>query len=187
MKPHARHVAELSKTLFAALREEHGLDARGELVLYLAALLHEIGGFVGHTSLHKHSMYLIENSDLFGLSPADVLLVALVARYHRRASPKPTHPGFSTLERDRRVTVSKLAAILRIAIALDASRTQRVSNITCQRERSRLVIGVPLVDDLSVEQLALRQGRSLFEEIYGVTVQLRPEARREAKQPSSQL
>jgi exopolyphosphatase/guanosine-5'-triphosphate,3'-diphosphate pyrophosphatase len=132
-------------------------------------------------------MYLIENSDLFGLSPADMLLVALVARYHRRASPKPTHPGFSTLERDRRVTVSKLAAILRIAIALDASRTQRVSNITCQRERSKLVIGVPLVDDLSVEQLALRQGRSLFEEIYGVTVQLRTEARREAKQPSSQL
>lgn len=186
-EPHARHVAELSSALFAALKEDHGLDARGELVLYLAALLHEIGGFVSHTSLHKHSMYLIENSDLFGLGPADVLLVALVARYHRRASPKPTHPGFSTLERDRRVTVSKLAAILRIAIALDASRTQRVQNIVCQRDRSRLIIGVPQCDDLSVEQLALRQGRSLFEEIYGMTVQLRPEFRREARPPGTQL
>jgi exopolyphosphatase / guanosine-5'-triphosphate,3'-diphosphate pyrophosphatase len=184
---HARHVAELSKALFGALKEEHGIDARGELVLYLAALLHEIGGFISHTSLHKHSMYLIEHSDLFGLSPADVLLVALVARYHRRASPKPTHREFSTLDRDRRVTVSKLAAILRIAIALDASRTQRVRNITCQRERSRLVIGVPQSEDLSVEQLALRQGRSLFEEIYGFTVLLRAEARQEPRPASTQL
>jgi exopolyphosphatase/guanosine-5'-triphosphate,3'-diphosphate pyrophosphatase len=132
-------------------------------------------------------MYLIEHSDLFGLSPADVLLVALVARYHRRASPKPTHREFSTLDRDRRVTVSKLAAILRIAIALDASRTQRVRNITCQRERSRLVIGIPQSEDLSVEQLALRQGRSLFEEIYGFTVHLRPVARQEPRPASTQL
>lgn len=184
---HARHVAELSSALFAALREEHSIDARGELVLYLAALLHEIGAFISHTSLHKHSMYLIENSDLFGLSPADVLLVALVARYHRRASPKPTHREFSTLDRDRRVTVSKLAAILRIAIALDASRTQRVRNITCQRERSRLVIGVPQTEDLSVEQLALRQGRSLFEEIYGFTVHVRTVARQDPRPASTQL
>jgi len=186
-EPHARHVAELCGVLFAALRDDHGLDARGELVLYLAALLHEIGGFVSHTSLHKHSMYLIQHSDLFGLSPADVMLIALVARYHRRASPKPTHPGFSTLDRDRRVMVSKLAAVLRIAIALDASRTQRVQNIVCHRDRSRLIIGVPQVEDLSVEQLALRPGRALFEEIYGMTVQLRPEVRREPRPPGTQL
>lgn len=184
---HAQHVAEISSTLFAALKEEHGLDARAELVLYLAALLHEIGGFITHTSLHKHSMYLIQHSDLFGLSPDDVLLVALVARYHRRASPKPTHQGFNTLERDRRVTVSKLAAILRIAIALDASRTQRVRDVTCHREQQRLVISIPQFEDLSVEQLALRHGRLLFEEIYGLAVQLRPQSPRELKQPSSQL
>lgn len=186
-EPHAVHVAELSRALFAALRDEHKLDARYELILYLAALLHEIGGFVSHTSLHKHSMYLIQHSDLFGLGPADVLLVALVARYHRRASPKPTHPDFSTLDRERRVTVSKLAAILRIAIALDASRTQRVRDIACHRDRNRLVITVPQADELSVEQLALRQGRSLFEEIYGMTVQLRTDIRLDVRQPSSQL
>jgi exopolyphosphatase/guanosine-5'-triphosphate,3'-diphosphate pyrophosphatase len=186
-EPHSVHVAELGRTLFSALREEHGLDARYELILYLAALLHEIGAFVSQTSMHKHSMYLIQHSELFGMSPGDVLLVALVARYHRRASPKPTHPGFNTLDRDRRVAVSKLAAILRIAIALDASHNQRVRDITCVRDRSRLVVTVPQVDDLSVEQLALRQGRSLFEEIYGIQVLLRTQARPELKGPSSQL
>ena len=184
---HAVHVANLSRDLFSALREEHGLDARAELILYLAALLHEIGNFVSHTSMHKHSMYLIQNSELFGLSPSDVLLVALVARYHRRASPKPTHQGFSTLERDQRVAVSKLAAILRIAIALDASRNQRVSRIECTRGQKRLVITVPHRDDVSVEQLALRNGRSLFEEIYGMEVMLRTRIGEGLKGPSSQL
>jgi exopolyphosphatase/guanosine-5'-triphosphate,3'-diphosphate pyrophosphatase len=184
---HAQHVADLSRALFSTLREEHGLDARSELILYLAALLHEIGAFISHTSLHKHSMYLIQNSDLFGMSPPDVLLVALVARYHRRASPKPTHLGFNTLDRDRRVTVSKLAAILRIAIALDASRSQRVRDISCVRDRSRLIITAPHVEDLSVEQLALRQGRALFEEVYGIQVLLRTQGRAEQKGPSSQL
>ena len=185
-EPHAV-VADLSRALFSALKEEHGLDARSELILYLAALLHEIGAFISHTSLHKHSMYLIQNSDLFGMSPADVLLVSLIARYHRRASPKPTHLGFNTLDRDRRVTMSKLAAILRIAIALDASRSQRVRDISCIRDRSRLIISVPHVEDLSVEQLALRQGRALFEEIYGIQVLLRTQGRLEIKGPSSQL
>ena len=61
------------------------------------------------------------------------------------------------------------------------------ADIACQRDRSRLIIGVPQVEDLSVEQLALRQGRSLFEEIYGITVQLRPEVRREPRPSSSQF
>jgi exopolyphosphatase/guanosine-5'-triphosphate,3'-diphosphate pyrophosphatase len=186
-EPHAVHVAGLSSQLFDALADVHELDARNGLLLYLAALLHEIGAFVSNTSLHKHSMYLIQNSDLFGLSARDVLLIALVARYHRRASPKPTHAGFSSLDRDRRVAVAKLAAILRVAIALDASRSQRVRSIQCTREKSRLVVTVPEVDDLAVEQLALRQGRSLFEEIYGMRVLLRTQARQQLRGQSAQL
>ncbi len=128
---HGVHVAALSRQLFQVLKDEHKLDGRYELILSLAAMLHEIGAYVSNTSLHKHSMYLITNSDLFGLGTQDMLLVGLVARYHRRASPKSTHPGFNMLDRDRRVAVLKLAAILRIAIALDASRSQRVHEIQC--------------------------------------------------------
>lgn len=173
---HARHVADLAQQLFRSLQAEHGLDARHELILYVAALLHEIGTFVSTSSLHKHSMYLILHSDLFGLSQSDVQLVALVARYHRRASPKPTHQGFNTLSRDNRVAVSKMAAILRLAKALDATRSQRVREVVCRRKGRRLVISVPGVDDLSVEQLALNQNRGLFEQIYGLHVTLRPAA-----------
>ncbi len=174
---HAVQVAELSQKLFRELKHEHGFDSRHELLLYLAALLHEIGTFVNTGSLHKHSQYLIMNSELFGLSGAEVLLVGLVTRYHRRSSPKPTHPYYSTLDRDGRVAVAKMAAILRIALALDADRSSRVRELECHRKANTLVISIPHVDDLSVEQLALKQNRSLFEEVYGMQVQFRTSSR----------
>jgi exopolyphosphatase / guanosine-5'-triphosphate,3'-diphosphate pyrophosphatase len=170
---HGLHVGKLCLSLFRALQAEHQLDSRYELLLYLAGLLHEIGLYVSNRSYHKHSFYLIINSELFGLAKQDMLVMALVARYHRRASPKPIHEGFSTLERERRIAVAKLAAMLRVADALDRSYNQRVDEIRVSRERSKLVIAVPDVDDLSLEQLALKQTGSLFEEIFGIPVMLR--------------
>ncbi len=118
-------------------------------------------------------MYLIRNSELFGLGRKEVLLAAIVARYYRRASPQPSHEGYATLGRDERVAVSKLAAILRVAVALNDSRSQRINNIRCEIKGNRLVISVPNVQDVSLEQLALRQNASMFEEVFGLQVQLR--------------
>src|SRR5690606_7263855 len=73
---HARHVADLCSKLFLQLQNEHRLDSRYDLVLTIAALLHEIGLYVGTSGYHKHSMYLVLNSDLFGLSRRDRMLVA---------------------------------------------------------------------------------------------------------------
>lgn len=172
-EPHATHVAQLASALFHQLRAEHQLPARMEIVLFVAALLHEIGLFVSNRSYHKHSLYLIRNSELFGLSKKDLLLAALVARYHRRASPQPTHEGYLSLDRDERVAVAKMAAILRVADALDESRSQRIHEVICQRENNRLIINVPKVEDLSLEQIALKQNGQLFEETYGLPVLLR--------------
>ena len=170
---HARHTAMLSRKLFAELQDEHQLEPRMELILYLAALLHEIGLYINTRSNHKHAMYLIRNSELFGLSRRDVLLVALVVRYHRRSSPQPQHDGYSTLDRASRVAVSKLAAMLRVAVALDDSRSQRISDIQCRIAKQRLIVNATGIEDVSLEQLALRQNGGLFEEIFGLPVQIR--------------
>jgi len=172
-EPHAIHVAQLATRLFHQLKEEHQLPTRMEVVLHVAALLHEIGLFISNRSYHKHSLYLIRNSDLFGLAKKDLLLAALVARYHRRASPQPDHEGYAMLDRDERVAVSKMAALLRAADALDESRSQRIHEVQCAREGDRLVISIPLVEDLSLETLALAQSGSLFEETFGMPVLLR--------------
>ena len=172
---HARHVAELAKAVFAALRPEHGLDQRHEMLLTVASLLHDVGLFVSNRSHHKHSLYLIANSPVFGLSSTDLRMVALIARYHRRSAPKPTHVEYVSLKNDDRLAVSQLAAILRVADALDRSDSQRIRQIACVREDDRFVITAPGVDDVTLEQMALQRKGSLFEDVYGVPVALRCE------------
>jgi len=170
---HAKQVARLADRLFEQLAERHRLDSRHGRLLTLAALLHEIGLFVGTTGYHKHSMYLIANSDLFGVSRRDLSLIGLVARYHRRASPKATHTPFTQMDRPERVAVAKLAAILRLAKALDESRSGRVKDVTARVDGDRLILTAPGVDDLSLERLAVKQSGPLFREIYGLRVLLR--------------
>jgi exopolyphosphatase/guanosine-5'-triphosphate,3'-diphosphate pyrophosphatase len=77
------------------------------------------------------------------------------------------------LDRDERVAVAKMAAILRLADALDESRSQRIHELKAEKEGDRLVVSIPLVEDLSLEMLALKQTGSLFEETFGFPVLLR--------------
>jgi len=170
---HARHVAHLSNLLFAAMQPQHRLDNRYGIMLQLASLLHETGLFVGIAGYHKHSMYLIQNSELFGLSQRDLRIVAQVARYHRRASPRPGHSGYASLSREDRVIVSKLASILRVADGLDRSYSQRIRKLNCDIRQDQLILSVDGLEDLSLEQIALKQSCSLFEETYGISVLLR--------------
>ena len=69
--------------------------------------------------------------------------------------------------REHRIAISQMAAILRVAIALGRSRSRRVRELQCSNERNQIVITVPDVEELALEQLALKQSGSLFEEIFG--------------------
>ena len=172
--PRAEHIASLATTLFEQLGEEHGLSARWKTILNAAALLHETGLYVSTRSYHKHSMYIINNSKIFGLSPFDIRLVSLVARYHRQAHPKPSHEGYSSLDRDNRIAVSKVAAILRLAVCLDHSRSQRIRSLQCEIVDKRLILQLQGVGDVSLEQLELKQKGQLFDDVFGLRVMLRP-------------
>jgi exopolyphosphatase/guanosine-5'-triphosphate,3'-diphosphate pyrophosphatase len=172
---HAGYVADLAGRLFTVLQPEHRLDPRYGILLHAAALLHETGQFVSRSSHHKHSMYIILNSDLFGLGSEEILLTALVARYHRRAHPNPIHEHYADLDREDRIRVSKLAAILRVADAMDSGRRQRLRNATILLENDRLVIRSRRSEDLTLEKLQLREKAQLFEQVYGMQVALESE------------
>lgn len=174
---HSVHVSELAATMFRALNDEHHLGPWHETLLKVGAILHDIGTFVSPRNHHKHSMYLVRNSNIFGLNRRDQLIVSLLARYHRRSSPKPTHSEYRIMDRDHRVEILKMAAILRVADALDRSASQRVRNITCSRENDRFVITVPNIEDLTLEQLALQNKGPMFQDVYGMPVVLRTQRR----------
>lgn len=170
---HAMQVADLSLQLFRELRKDHGLDAHHEGLLCAAAILHDIGAFISNNSHHKHSMYLILNSEIFGLTSQDNTLTALVARYHRRALPGRSHPEYQALSRDSRLVVGKLAAILRIADALDRSHLRQLNKVSFSREGDQFIITAHNVEDVTLERLALREKGDLFESIFGLQPVLR--------------
>ena len=94
---HAQQVARVSLALFDQTRGLHGLTDRERQWLEYAALLHDIGVHISYEKHHRHSYYLIKHGDLRGFDPQEIELMALVARYHRRATPKKGHPGYTEL------------------------------------------------------------------------------------------
>ena len=169
---HARLVADLSVRLFDELAAEHGLGSRQRLLLEAAGLLHEVGGFVSSRSHHKHSCYLIANSEIFGLNRTEIAIVAQVARYHRRSGPKPSHAEYVALPRETRVTVNKLAALLRVADALARGHIHSAAELRFERQGDDLVIFIPGIADLLLEERAIAGKGDLFEDIYGMKVRL---------------
>jgi exopolyphosphatase/guanosine-5'-triphosphate,3'-diphosphate pyrophosphatase len=169
---HAGHVSDLAVRLFDALENEHGLASRHRLLLRVAGLLHETGGYVSSRSHHKHSYYLIANSEIFGLRKEEIAVVANVARYHRRSGPKPSHMEYMALPREHRMVVNKLAAILRVADALDRGHAQQVRNFQVELRDEEVVLVIHDVADLTLERRALLSKADLFEEIFGLRVRL---------------
>ncbi len=174
---HAERVREISVRLFDELRAEQHMTETHRLYLEVAALLHDIGLFVGSRSHHKHSYYLISSSELFGLRKPELELIANIARYHRRALPQRSHVPFMALERDERTAVSKLAAILRIANALDKDRLQQFTDLKVSREDDQIVLISENVPDLAMARLALAGRSDFFREIFGKKIILREAAK----------
>lgn len=167
---HGEHVGNLCAKFFEELADLHQLSLHDGLLLQVAAILHEVGTYVSPRAHHKHSEYLILNSEVFGLDRMDVTIVALVARYHRHSGPVLDHPSYAALPTDDRIRVSKLAALLRVADALERTHAQRVSQLEIRREGGKLRLRLPGLADAAVERLAMASKADLFEQVFGLSV-----------------
>src|SRR5262249_37005894 len=124
--PHARHVAFLAMTLWDHLRRVHRLPSETRDLLHYPALLHDVGSGLGFDSHAEHSAYLIRNGNLRGLSAQEIQVIACVARYHGKGRPTKADPDFRELPKPWRHAVQWMAAVLRIAEALDRSHYQLI-------------------------------------------------------------
>lgn len=167
---HGEHVGHICAKFFDDLADLHQLTPHDALLLQVAAILHEVGTYVSPRAHHKHSEYLILNSEVFGLDRLDVTIVALVARYHRHSGPLLDHPSYAALHTDDRIRVCKLASLLRVADALERTHAQRVSQIEIRREAGKLRLRLPGLADAAVERLAMTSKADLFEQIFGLAV-----------------
>jgi exopolyphosphatase/guanosine-5'-triphosphate,3'-diphosphate pyrophosphatase len=161
---HSRQVAAIALTLFDATKRIHGLGEREREWLEFAAFLHDIGNHISYEKHHRHSYYLIKHGDLRGFEPAEIDIVALVTRYHRRATPKRDHLGVEDLSKEHRRTVEILSAFLRLAETLDRSRHGVIRSIQVRERLGELRINVQAAGDAELEVWAAhRQAKALEE------------------------
>jgi len=138
---HAQHATDLALELFDETAAIHGMGESERDILEAAGLLHNVGLFVAHAAHHKHSYYLIRNSEhLAGFTENEVELIAQVARYHRKSSPKQKHLEFAALARSDQRRVRMLGGMLRVAIALDRTYRSSVERITAVADDHTLTI-----------------------------------------------
>lgn len=169
---HARQVAKLALRMFDDTQALHGLGEREKEWLEYAALLHDIGNHISYERHHRHSYYLIKNGDLRGFEPEEIEVIALVARYHRRAEPKRGHEGYRDLDQRLRRTVRVLSSFLRLAESLDRSRHTVVREISLRPGPEHLALQLQAAGDGELEVWAANRQLNTLEEAIGCKVRV---------------
>lgn len=165
LKSHSEQTARLSLLLFDTLKKVHRLGESDRELLEFAALLHDIGYQISFHRHHKHSFYLILNSDLFGFSQKEQELIAWVSRFHRRAFGKNDR-DFKRIPASDQSRIYKLAAILRLADALDHSHFSLVKNLSAKAGVKQVQLILDAGKDAQWEIHEARQRKDLFEKCF---------------------
>jgi exopolyphosphatase/guanosine-5'-triphosphate,3'-diphosphate pyrophosphatase len=169
---HARQTVRLAKSIFDQTGALHGLGREERELLEAAALMHDIGYAISHTSHNKHGQYLVMNSELVGFSSRELSIVGNVVRYHGGRGPKKKHPEYMRLRpRDRRL-VRKLTAVLTLADALDRSSRAAVEDVRIKVRDGRVRMRVVPTRDCHLEMWDARRKAPVFEKAFGVALRI---------------
>jgi len=164
---HATVVASLSVQIFDQTRSLHELDAEARTLLEVAALLHDIGQFISQSNHHKHTLYVLESNPVMGLTSTQMEIISNVARYHRKSLPKLQHKNYEQLTQKQKNLVLTLAAILRIANALDRDRSGSVKGVELSFKKPKFTMRLKGEGDMLLAKWALTTRSDLFEQVFG--------------------
>jgi exopolyphosphatase / guanosine-5'-triphosphate,3'-diphosphate pyrophosphatase len=173
--PHGTRVAEFALSLFdqtQGILHNYGNDERD--LLWAAAILHNCGHYVSHSSHHKHSYYLIRHGELLGYTETEIETIANIARYHRKETPKKKHENYRNLtSKPHRRVVDQLSPLLRLAVALDRRQIGAIKQVTgdlCPDSHEfRLHLKAAQAgDECTLEIWSLETKKFAFEEQYGL-------------------
>lgn len=162
----ARHVARFSTDLFDSFRPLHKLPAETGKLVEAAAYLHNVGHFISDTAHHKHSAYVVLNSDMPGYTDQERMLISLLCRYHRKSMPAPRHDPYRSLSADTKRLINLLTPLLRMAVGLDSTKQQKVSAIECQLSSGAPTLTVRAAPDADLELWSAERAAEMFRTVY---------------------
>ncbi len=154
----------------------HSDTGEGRDLLWAASMLHGCGQHINNTAYHKHSWYLIRHGELLGYSESEHLMVAAIARYHRKSLPKKSHEAWQLLAcKEHKKIVLKMSLLLRMAAALDRRPDPLIRSIEVKKTNTNSDLIINLVSDdpgidLSLEKWSLDNCGQLFHEITGINL-----------------
>jgi len=154
----------------------HHWGSKERELLWVAAILHNCGCYVSHSAHHKHSYYLIRHAELLGFTENEIEIIANLARYHRKSKPKKKHDNYRSLpDKNAKLLVNQLSAILRIAVALDRRQIGAINDVSCHYNQENQQFYLKLFpqdvnDDCALELWNLEDKKTVFESEYDVQV-----------------
>ena len=170
---HRELVTKFALHLFNQLKPLHTLGKRERVLLEIASILHDVGNYIGVHSHYLHSEYIIKNSDIIGLSSEELEIIAAIAKYHSATTPSEDLSHFSQISAENRRLISKLAAILRLADALDDDRQQKIQKISVSVKSQSVVISAYSNANLAYENWIFNSKSQFFQETYGLKAVLK--------------
>lgn len=169
---HSQQVTKFAEKIFDCLCQSANLTRHDRTLLSAAALLHDVGYHIAQESHHKHTLYLIKNSELTGFSESERNVIANVARYHCGAAPKKRHLDYASLGEQDQGTITRLSAILRVADALDRRHDCRIEDISCTRDGQKIHVELQSALPCDQEVSAAELKRDLLESIFNCELSL---------------
>jgi len=169
---HSTHVANMALNIFDTLKEELDLLEDDRELLEYASYLHDIGYYISHSKHHKHALYIIRNSKLRGFREEEIEIIANVARYHRRSTPKKRHEQYWKLKPEIRKRIKKLAGILRVADGLDRSHYQNVQELNLEINKDELLFKIKVQSDPQLEIWGAQRKAHLLREVSGKKISI---------------
>lgn len=164
---HSAYVEQVSLSIFDQTWRVHRLGNRERLYLQVAAILHDIGKYVNANQHDVQSHDLIRSQDIMGLSTREMAIIANIARYHSDDLPRPSHESYRSLDERDRLMVSKLAAILKMAEALDLSHSQKITKIEANTAGREILFRLTVDQDATLELWNFENAGKFFEEVMG--------------------
>jgi exopolyphosphatase/guanosine-5'-triphosphate,3'-diphosphate pyrophosphatase len=168
-RKHALDVRDSATFLFSALRSLHRLPAEYREWLSAAAMLYEVGDYVNRNGRHRHTHYIISNSEILGYTPQQRRLIAAVARYLGKSRPTLEDGPMKLLDPGDRADVQKAILLLRLARALNLGRSRAVERVrvAVRSAEVKLTLVPRRRMGVDLELWAIEKERDYFREVFG--------------------
>jgi exopolyphosphatase / guanosine-5'-triphosphate,3'-diphosphate pyrophosphatase len=163
VEPVRQHVVEL----FDSLARVHELPEEYKLWLEAAAMMQDVGKFMNHQGHYRHTQYIIANSEIFGFSPEQRLIVSALARYMGKSRPEPMDRPMRWIAVEEHPHVTRAVVLLRLAVALNQDRASAVLQMRTHVYPKRVLLElVPGRGGAELEAWSLRKEAAYFREVF---------------------